>query len=113
MPGDTIFLRAHTNMMVEVEGDAVQARWGETGLWQSLKIEKANLRRLAETAVDTSPLGALLGAAAVVLAVATLVIALVAKSALMRDTQEIKAFHSDCSYKVQPMQDEDEEVSVR
>merc|ERR1712093_808203 len=48
MPGDSIFLRAHTRKFIEVDGVAVQARWYEEGEWQSLVVERSSLRRLAE-----------------------------------------------------------------
>merc|ERR1712093_960438 len=48
MPGDSIFLRAHTGKFIEVDGVAVQARWNEEGEWQSLVVEKSSLRRLAK-----------------------------------------------------------------
>jgi len=38
--GDVVFLKAHTGMMVDVEGAAVQARWNDKGDWQKLIIEK-------------------------------------------------------------------------
>lgn len=41
MPGDTIFLYAHTGKVVDVSGTEVQARWADERLWQSLIIEKA------------------------------------------------------------------------
>jgi len=37
--GDSIQLSAHTGKKLDVEGTAVQARWGETGLWQTFSIE--------------------------------------------------------------------------
>jgi len=58
MPGDAIFLRAHTGNMIEVEDAAVQARWPEQGTWQELIIEKSALRRLLETSTDDSAVGA-------------------------------------------------------
>merc|ERR1712093_281264 len=48
MPGDSIFLRAHTGKFVEVDGVEVQARWYEEGQWQSLVVERSALRRLTE-----------------------------------------------------------------
>jgi len=114
MPGDTIFLRSYTNKVVEVDGVAVQARWDDTGLWQSLVIEKAaSSRRLSESAPDESTLGALVGAATAVLVIGMLVLAVVVKSARMRSGKEVNAFHRECPYKVQPMQDEDVDAIIR
>ena len=48
MPGDSIFLRAHTGRLIEVSGDAVQANWLEMGEWQTLVVERSTLRRLTE-----------------------------------------------------------------
>lgn len=108
LPGDTIFLRANTQKVVEVDGDKVQCRWDDLGMWQSLVIEKSTSRRLAETPVDESTIGALLGVAVVILGV----IVLVGISALLRRGHEAKVFGSDYSYKVQPMQDEDAGISL-
>lgn len=41
MPGDVIFLRAHTGKMIDVTGIEVQARFFDEGLWQSLTVEKS------------------------------------------------------------------------
>lgn len=49
MPGDTIFLRAHTGKIIEVQGEAVQAHWDDLGEWQAMIIEKSNPRRLTQT----------------------------------------------------------------
>lgn len=40
--GDTVFLRTHagTGNFLDIEGQAVQARWGDRGDWQALVIEK-------------------------------------------------------------------------
>merc|ERR1711939_54057 len=39
MGGQAIHLLAHTGNRIEVEGTAVQARWAETGVWQTFTIE--------------------------------------------------------------------------
>eukprot|EP00929_Paragymnodinium_shiwhaense_P089245 TRINITY_DN49429_c0_g1_i3.p1 TRINITY_DN49429_c0_g1~~TRINITY_DN49429_c0_g1_i3.p1 ORF type:complete len:305 (-),score=32.90 TRINITY_DN49429_c0_g1_i3:197-1060(-) len=39
-PGDTVFLRAHTGMYLDVQGDTVMARWEDHGTWQGLTVEK-------------------------------------------------------------------------
>merc|ERR1711907_571774 len=51
MPGDSIFLQAHTGNLIDVQGTAVQARWSDTGDWQTLVIEKAANRRLSDSLV--------------------------------------------------------------
>lgn len=58
MPGDTIFLKAHTGKTIEVEGDTVQCRWSDKGLWQDLIIEPSASRRLMDTSVYDSVAGA-------------------------------------------------------
>jgi len=40
--GDTIFLQAHTGTYVDVQDDAVQARWPDDGDWQRLVIERGS-----------------------------------------------------------------------
>merc|ERR1712072_1281876 len=37
--GASIHLVAHTGKRLEVEGDAVQARWSDAGAWQTFTIE--------------------------------------------------------------------------
>jgi len=58
MPGDSIFLQAHTGNLIEVEGTAVQARWTEKGDWQTLVIEKVVYRRLSDRLLTQEALGA-------------------------------------------------------
>jgi len=57
MPGDSIFLQAHTGNLIEVEGTAVQARWTEKGDWQTLVIEKVVYRRLSGSFLTQEALG--------------------------------------------------------
>jgi hypothetical protein len=39
--GDTVFLKTHSGVFIDVEGDEVRARFSERGTWQGLIIEKA------------------------------------------------------------------------
>lgn len=39
--GDRVFLKAHTGKHLDVEGEAVRARWNDHGVQQGLVIEKA------------------------------------------------------------------------
>jgi len=64
MPGDTIFLRAHTGKMLDIEGDtssSVRARYALVGARQALIVEKlADARRLKQTAADKAASGIVL-----------------------------------------------------
>jgi len=112
MPGDTIFLKAHTNNMVEVDGIAVQARWNDKGLWQSLVIRKAISRRLEDTSSDASSLGAFVGAAAALLAVGGLLVLVAAKSTLLSRGNNLQAYQPCSPFKVQPEHREDMDTTL-
>jgi hypothetical protein len=53
LSGDSVTLQAHTGKFIEVEGTGVQARFAGRGDWQTLVIEKAAGRQLAETSLST------------------------------------------------------------
>jgi len=110
MPGDRIFLKAHTDMLIEVDGTAVQARWSDYGTWQSLVIEKAASRRLFDTTEDgASALGALCSIASGSLGAFVMALILVSKCLPMQRKSCGTLGQPDCSYKVHPMEEEEEE----
>lgn len=58
MPGDSIFLQAHTGWYVGVHDVAVKASWFDKGDWQTFTVEKAMTRRLtAKVGEDQHPVG--------------------------------------------------------
>lgn len=48
MPGDSIFLLAHTQKVLDVQGSTVRANWLDYGPWQTLIVERSSLRRLTQ-----------------------------------------------------------------
>jgi len=111
MPGDTIYLQAHTGKMIDIEDELVQARWLDRGLWQTLTIEKASARRLTMDVSELSTFASITGTAAGVVAALMALVPFVLCVARLR-CQTTGLSKLVCVYKVLPSADLATTVSV-